>query len=142
MPFHPLSQDAEIYVYRQATSNSTGTLQTTIYDMNGFEGIMMISGRATTDADTSSKLFWQVGTASGSLSDTTGMVNITKTGLYFDLVRPIARYVQGNFKTTVSGADEQQIVVLRYGARSVPVTQPASTTGLVVYGPGTGTASG
>ena len=140
--FTPLSQNAEFYCYRQATSNSTGTLQTTVFDMAGFHALMLLSGRATTDADTSSRLFFQTGTSSGALSDVTGMQNITKTGLYLEINRPLKRFIQGNFKTTASGADEQQIWAIRYGANQVPVTQPASTTGKVLYSPGSGTASG
>ena len=142
MAHNPLSQRLEMTCYRQATTNSTGTLQTTVFDMTGYEGLLLLSGRATTDADTSSKLFIQDGTASDAMSDTTGMQNITKTGLYLDVVRPVKRFVQGNFKTTASGADVQQIWALRYGARTQPTTQPASTTGKVLYSPGSGTASG
>ena len=142
MPFKPFAENNEITFYRQATSNTTGTLQTTEPDMSHWEGLCLLSGRQTTDADTSSKLFVQTGTASGALSDTTGMVNLTKTGLYLDTVRPVKQFVQGNFKTTASGPDEQQLIAIRYGARSLPVTQPASTTGLIVYSPGSGTASG
>ncbi len=138
----PLSQQVEYYNYKQATSNSTGTLQTTVFDMTGFESLVLLSGRATTDADTSSRLFFQTGSASDALSDTTGMVNILKTGLYFEHFRPRKRFVQGNFKTTASGADIQQIWAIKFGARNQPTTQPASTTGLIVYSPGSGTASG
>ena len=132
----------ELTCYRQSTSNSTGTLQTTVFDMTGFEGIVLLSGRATTDADSSSKLFFQTGTASDSLSDTTGQQAISKTGIYLECVRPVKRYLQGNFKTTASGADVQQIWAIRYGPRVLPTTQPASTTGLIVYSPGSGTATG
>lgn len=138
----PLTQQGQLFCYRQSTTNSTGTLQTTVYDMTGWESITLLSGRATTDADTSSKLFFQTGTASDSLSDVTGQQAISKTGLYLEMVRPLKRFVQGNFKTTASGADVQQIWAILSGGKNLPSTQPASTTGKVLYSPGSGTASG
>lgn len=138
----PLTQNAQFHNYKQSVTNSTGTLQTSVFDMTNWESITLLSGRATTDADTSSKLFFQTGTASNSLSDVTGQVAISKTGLYLEMVRPKKQFVQGNFKTTASGADIQQVWAILSGARELPSTQPASTTGLVVYSPGSGTASG
>lgn len=140
----PFTQNAEITVYRQSVTNSTGTLETSSFDMTGWESITMISGRATTDADTSSKLFFKTSTASatGGMSETTGFQSISKTGLYLECVRPVKPFIQGAFKTTVSGADVQQIVVIRTGAKNLPATQPASTTGKVIYSPGSGTSTG
>ena len=137
----PLMQQVRFYGYKQATTNSTGTLQTTVYDMTGWETIVLLAGRQTTDADTSSKLFFQTGTASDSLSGGTGQQRIALTNIYLEMFRPLKRFVQGNFKTTASGVDTQDLKVLLAGAKNLPATQPASTTGLILYSPGSGTAS-
>src|SRR3990167_7012643 len=123
----PLMQQVRFHGYKQATTNSTGTLQTTVYDMTGWETIVLLAGRQTTDADTSSKLFFQTGTASDSLSDVTGQQRIALTNIYLEMFRPLKRFVQGNFKTTASGVDTQDLKVLLAGAKNLPATQPAST---------------
>lgn len=138
----PLMQQVRYYGYKQTVTNSTGTLQTTVYDMTGFESITLLSGRQTTDADTSSKLFFQTGTASDSLSDVTGQQSIALTNIFLEMVRPQKRFVQGNFKTTASGVDTQFLIALLSGKKNLPATQPASTTGKILYSPGSGTASG
>ena len=138
----PLMQNVAFYGYKQATTNSTGTLQSTVYDMTGWEGIVALAGRQTTDADTSSKLFFQTGTASGALSDVTGQQRIALTNIFLEMYRPQKQFVQVNFKTTASGADTQDLKVLLYGKKNIPTTQPASTTGKILYSPGSGTASG
>ena len=138
----PLMQNVRFYGYKQATTNSTATLQSTVFDMTGFESIVLLSGRQTTDADTSSKLFFQTGTASDSLSDVTGQQRIALTNIFLEMVRPQKRFVQGNFKTTASGIDTQFLEVLLVGAKNLPATQPASTTGTILYSPGSGTATG
>ena len=137
----PLSQDMETYGYFQASSGSTAVLQTTVFDMTGFEGLMLIGYRNATLAETSGGLFVQTGTASGTLSDTTGIQNLAQTCIYLDNHRPDKRFVQGNFRATASG-EQRTLIALRYGARSLPTTQPASTTGKVLYTPGSGTATG
>ena len=138
---YPLMQQVRFYGYKQTVTNSTGTLQSTVFDMTGFESIVLLSGRQTTDADTSSKLFFQTGTASDALSDVTGQQRIALTNIFLEMHRPLKRFVQGNFKTTVSGVDTQDLKVLLWGARNLAATQPASTTGLILYSPGSGTAS-
>lgn len=137
----PLMQQIRYYGYKQTVTNSTATLQTTVYDMTGFESITLLAGRQTTDADTSSKLFFQTGTASDSLGDVTGQQSIALTNIYLEMVRPGKRFVQGNFKTTASGVDTQQLIALLSGAKNLPTTQPASTTGKILYSPTSGNAS-
>ena len=140
----PLSQNTEITLYKHAASNTTTVLQTTVFDMTGFEGIMLLAaGHTATYADTTSKLSFTVGTASDSLSQTTGMVNIGKSALYMECIRPVGRFLQGNYLVTASGVDViNTLWAIRYGAKNAPTTQPASTTGKIMYSPGTGTASG
>lgn len=141
----PFAQDFEVTYYPLVTT-TTGAQNTTVFDMNGFEGVILIGGRGTTEANTSGGLSFSVGSASasGGLSQTTGIQVLNKTSIYLDLYRPDARFVQGNFLTSVTttGANGPGMVAIRYGPRALPTTQPASTTGKILYSPVTGTATG
>lgn len=142
---HEFIKDNEVYFYRQTVSNSTVALQSSVFDMTGFEGAIALSGRGTTAAESSGGLSALTGTASasGGLSQTTGIVNLTKTGIYMEQYRPGKQFLQFSFLVTGTGqVDVQEITVIRYGARAVPTTQPASTTGTIYYTPGSGTATG
>ena len=138
------SKDHTINTYPMAVS--TTTLQnSTVFDMTGYEGIIAIGGGGTTEANTSGGLSWSVGSASGSLSQTTGIQNLSLKTIYLDHFRPAYQFVRANWLTSVTttgAAISPLVTVIRYGARTKPVTQDASTTGKVVYTPGTGTATG
>lgn len=140
----PISQQTEITLYSHAASNTTTVLQTTVFDMTGYEGIMLLAaGPTATLAAATNGLYFTVGTASDSLSQTTGIVAPSKSALYMECIRPIGRFIQGNFLVSASGIDViNTLWAIRYGAKNQPTTQPASTTGEVVYSPVTGTASG
>ena len=90
---------------RTAEIHATGATETSaaingeIIDMasGGWTGVLIIGHQSATQAD--GQLICQVGTASGSLSDTTGV--ITGAGgrnLYLDINKPVARFVRGVFE--------------------------------------------
>lgn len=130
-------------IYGTGTSLSSAALNGDIIDFasnGGFNSALGIARLSASAAD--AQLIFQAGSASDSLSDTTGNVLGTKTTLYLDVLRPVHRF--GRFvleagSATISWVD---VVTIPYNARKLPTSMPASTTGQAVYSPGTGTASG
>lgn len=125
------------------TTGTSAALNGDIIDFasnGGWESALGIAIQSASQAD--AQLIFQSGTASGSLSDTTGNVLGTKATMYLDVQRPPHRF--GRFVVEAGSATIafETLVTQVYGARSMPTTQPASTTGESVYSPGTGTASG
>ena len=124
-------------------TGTTGNLNGDIIDMasnGGFESLLVVAGASVTS--TAQHLKLQVGTASDSLSDATGDIQHTVQGLYLDVYRPILRFARGVFTASGASSPGRAIVSIAYGARSQPTTQPAGTTGIRLYSPGTGTATG
>lgn len=125
------------------TTGTSAALNSDIIDMasnGGFENVMFIAHQSASQAD--AQLIAQVGTASDSLSDATGNVLGTKSTLYLDMKRPIHRFVRGVLEAGSATIAYETLTAIAYGARKLPTTQPASTTGLAVASPGSGTASG
>jgi hypothetical protein len=138
---HELSKYTQISAV--GTTGTSGALNGDIIDMasnGGFESLMGIAYLSASGAD--AQLICQTGSASDSLSDTTGNVMGTKTALYLDVYRPIKRFNRFVLEPGSATIAAETLVTLAYGARKLPTTQPASTTGLAVYSPGSGTASG
>ena len=133
-----ISQGMQIYGY--GTTGTSGAINSDVFDMTGFEAITILGFTAATNASAWLKL--QMGTASGSLSDATGDVPATKKTLYLEVNRPTQQFMKATFKGATTTGAYRTMMVLLHGARNRPVTQPASTTGLRVYSPGTGTATG
>ena len=127
------------------TTGTSAALVTDIIDMasnGGFESVLFIGYQAASGSASNTGLKVQVGTASGSLSDTTGDIPGTKTTLYADVYRPVARFVRASLGAGSATVAYRTLTAMPYGARSLPTTHPASTTGFAVYTPGTGTATG
>ena len=125
------------------TTGTSAALNGDIIDMasnGGFESILFIGHQSVSQADAA--LVMQQGTASGSLSDATGDVPGLLTTLYLDAYRPTQRFVRGVFRPGSATCAFRSLITIPYGARSLPTTHPASSTGLRVYSPGTGTATG
>lgn len=125
------------------TTGTSAALSGDIIDMasnGGFESVLFIAHQSASQAD--AQLICQTGTASDALSDTTGNVLGTKATLYLDVYRPNKRFVRGILEAGSATIAFESLVTIPYGARSLPTTQPASTTGQSVYSPGSGTASG
>lgn len=127
-------------------SGTTSPQETSVLDMLGFESVMLIA--LTTVTSTAQQLSFQTGTASttgaGNFSEVVGDTSHTATGgLGLDMYRPTKRFVQGRMTASGASAPARGIVAIRYGARSMAVTQ--DTSGLVMtqlYSPGSGTATG
>jgi hypothetical protein len=83
----------------------------------------------------------EMGTATDAMSDATGDVLLSQTGLYLDVYRPAKRYVRGVSISTASGKS-RVLTTIQYNPRVTPTTHNASTTGLRLYSPGSGTATG
>lgn len=132
------------FITGQAASGGAGNVaKTRVIDMAGFESVMFLAVASATNA--SNRLAFRSGTASasGGLSDATGDVEHVTTGaMYLDVFRPTKRYVQGRYSASGATSPHVGIIGIAYGARSVPTTQPAETTGTRLYSPGSGTASG
>ena len=125
------------------TTGTSADLNSNIIDFasnGGFEKARAIGFQSVSNASTLLK--FQVGTASGALSDTTGDVpGLTKT-LYMEVDRPIQRFGRFVFKGATTTGAFRSLITEAYGARVQPTTQPASTTGGYFQSPGTGTATG
>lgn len=129
------------------TTGTSASLQGDIIDMasnGGFESVMFI-GQLSASANataTGTYLKVSVGTASDSLTDSTGDVRGTKKTLYLDVYRPKHRFVRGTLMQGSATIAYETLHTIAYGARRTPTTQPASTTGIALQSPGTGTATG
>ena len=140
-----LSREAQIFGDRSTATNATGRLTGTIVDLASqggpYESVLFIADYAATNAGTDSYLSAQFGTASDAFSDVTGEVRISLNTLYLDIQKVPKRFARGVLISTVSG-ETKALITIPYNPRSEPSTQPAGTTGLRVYSPVSGTATG
>ena len=123
---------------RSSATNSSANLNGDVLDMSGFQGVCFIGVRDSTDAAAS--IWMQQGTASGSLTDTSGRVTQTQKAIYLDVFQPTMQYVRGVYQATTTGKS-RTLLSIQYGAKVQPTTQPASTTGSRAYSPATSTAT-
>jgi hypothetical protein len=126
----------------EGTTGTSGTLSGEIIDFasnGGAESALGIAWRSASQAD--AVLCYQAGSASDALSDTTGDVS-GKSCLYLDVYRPHQRY--GRFQVRAGSATIAAVSLVThvYGARKVPTTQPASSTGARITLTVSGTATG
>ena len=123
------------------TTLTSAALNGDIIDMANFENIAVFGVQAATNGTAWVKL--QTGTATDAMSDTTGDVG-DKTGLFIEQHRPNKRYARGVFKAGTTTSAYRTLYTMVYGGRAAPATAQdnASTTGLRVYTPGSGTATG
>ena len=137
-----LSRRAEIS--GQAVSGGAAVMaKTPVIDMANFESVMFAAVASATNSSNRLAFRMSTASASGGMSDATGEVSHTATGvLVLDVYRPIKRFVQGRY--TASGATSPHVglVGIAYGAKSMPTTQPTGTIVTRLYSPGSGTASG
>jgi len=125
------------------TTGTSAALNGDIIDFasnGGYESALGIAVQSASQAD--AQLIFQSGTASDSLTDTTGNVLGSKTTLYLDVFKPPHRFGRFVLEPGSATIAYETLQTFAYGARKQPTTQPASTTGQSVYSPGTGTASG
>lgn len=138
---HELSRDVRITGNRSTATNATGRLNGDIVDMDGFEGVLFIADYAATNAGADSYLAVQTGTATDAMSDTTGEQRLAVNTVFVDHIRAGKRFARGVLISTASG-ETKALLTIQYGARALPTTNPAGTTGIRVYSPGSGTATG
>jgi hypothetical protein len=126
-----------------ASSGVTGNVKTPVFDTYGFESIMFMAVASATNSSNRLAFRMSTASASGGMSDATGQVSHTSTGvLVLDVHRPTKRYVQGRYSASGATSPAVGLIGVMYGARSQPTTQPAETTVTRLYSPGSGTASG
>ena len=126
-----------------ASSGITGLVKTPVFDMSGFESIMFMAVASATNSSNRLAMRMSTASASGGMTDATGQVSHTVTGvLVLDVYRPTKRFVQGRYTASGATSPAVGIVGVAYGARSEPTTQPAATLVTRLYSPGSGTASG
>ena len=116
-------------------------------DMSGYEGVIFIlpitdsvdTGVATltieqntADSDTGmAALSGAVATATSAAND-----DLNNTLLIVEVYRPLERYVQGVVTSATANIAYGSMVAIQYGARYVPITQPASVkASTLVAGP-------
>lgn len=127
------------------TTGTGSALNGNIVDMasnGGFESVLFIGHQAASGSASNLGLKMQVGSASGSLSDATGDVPGTLTTLYLDVHKPAHRFVRGVMAAGSATVSYRTLTTIPYGARTLPTSHPASTTGARMYSPGSGTATG
>jgi hypothetical protein len=127
------------------TTGTSAALSGDIIDLasnGGFHNVLLIGYQSASGSASHRGLNLEVGTASGSLSEATGDVPGTKTTLYLDAQNVPYRYVRGVFEAGTATVAYRSLVTIPYGARSLPTSHPASSTGVRTYSPGSGTATG
>lgn len=131
----------EVKITAEAPSvSSTTTIDSSAYDMAGFDGIMFVVRVGTTAANNDIRLR-QSSATGGTYADLTGtkVVAGTNNQLMVDLFRPGKQFikcqVQRGTATTIDA-----LVALQYKGRTGPVTQPATSSAERWITPAEGTA--
>ena len=133
----------QAYITGVAASGAAGNVKTPVIDMAGFESIAFMAVASATNSSNRLAFRMSTASASGGMSDATGQVSHTTTGvLVLDVYRPTKRYVQGRYSASGATSPAVGLIGIAYGARSLPTTQPAETAVTRLYSPGSGTASG
>lgn len=128
-----------------ASSGTTSPLNTSVLDMDGFEGVLFMAFATATSTAQHLKVMMGTASATNTHSDATGRVEHSVFGLYLDVFRPIKRYVQGSFTASGASSPARSVVAIRYGTRSGPTSNASgdiSTGSLALASPGSGTATG
>lgn len=133
----------QAYITGVASSGITGNVKTPVFDMAGFESIAFMAVASATNSSNRLAFRMSTASASGGMTDATGQVSHTATGvLVLDVYRPTKRYIQGRYSASGATSPAVGLIGIAYGARSLPTTQPAETVVTRLYSPGSGTASG
>ncbi|MCC6192267.1 MAG: hypothetical protein IT318_24815 [Anaerolineales bacterium] len=101
-----------------------------VFDMAGFEGVLMIFKMAAIAAGAVTSIKAQQGQAS-NLSDAADLAGTAQTVaddddnqiFIIDLYRPTERYVRGVVDKDAVNATAETLTYIGYGARELPVTQ-------------------
>ena len=138
----PGNLSPNITVLSTGTTGTSGNLKGQVIDTKDIEGVIILGFTPTTNASTWIKIRMATDSATGNMSDATGEVLATLRTLYLDVHRPAKRFVQGVFKGATTTGSYRTLTTITYGHRNLPTTYDASATGLRVYSPGSGTATG
>lgn len=140
-----LLTDCKLDKVADSTTTATSTVNSSIIDMQGYEGVIFITNIVTANAGNFLKA--QQGAAS-NMSDAADLAgsrvdsNASDEMVALCIHKPVERYVRASVvragATTVLG----EIYALRYGARTVPKDNSLTGTGQakVVVSPAEGTA--
>lgn len=123
------------------TATGTSTIDTTSYDMAGYEEITFIVRLGTPNANNNIRAQQDTVQAMGSAADLTGTL-VTGSSLnpnYLNVRRPKEQFVRCRI-TRAASTTIDSVVVVRSGARNRPVTQPATAAYEVWSEPAEGTA--
>jgi len=131
-----LTQEAVVTRVNNAAAVNTTSINTTILDMTGYEGVVFIASFGTvTDGTTGLKA--QDGADSG-LSDAADLAGTSVTGatsnkmILLEIVKPVKQYIRAVvLRGGSTGAVLDGVIAIQYRATAanLPTTQPASVAG-------------
>jgi len=128
-----LLKNATIGLAVAGTSGGSTSVNTAVFDMQGYEGILFVAFNGV--AGSSDWGIWaEMGTSSGLSSTSSTIagskVNSTSAGtdiaMVLDIYRPQHRYVKANVDQQSSG-DIGGVIAIQYGARKFPISQSTGT---------------
>ena len=134
-----ISQNNKILAY--TASGATTPLESSVIDMLQWESAIAIGAATSPSTAQGMKLLMSTASASGGMSEATGNASAIYQSMYLEVVRPIKRYIQFQWTASGTSSPARGLTVLLNGGWSLPVTQDATTTGKVLYSPGSGTAT-
>lgn len=129
-PVGHLLEEANITKLNDATTAGLTTINSTVVDMAGFDGVVFLTNSGTIDATGTAAVKVQQDIAVGM----GGAADLAGTGQAFvdtddnksvavDVKRPLERYVRLVITRATANSDWGPIWALQYRARQVPVTQ-------------------
>ena len=133
------SREARFFGFTAGTTGAAATVSGPEIDMSIYTRAYAAAYIEVTA--TGSRLTCLVGSATGSMSETTGVVEGSQGSLYMDIRQPVQRYLKFRINTTGAAANAV-LGTWAYGARTKPTTNTTAVVGSQFYSPGTGTATG
>lgn len=141
-----LLKQVKISVNNFTSASATTDVETAIYDMQGFDGIVAMTHFATTGSGTvgsasGNGLFARISTASSSGTEQASgsFIPGVTTAQALEIHRPTQRYVQFGLKRSGAGTKAGSIFVLQYAAGRLPTTNATTITTKILATPATGT---
>jgi len=122
------------------TATGTSTITSAAYDMAGFTGVAAFVRLGTPAANNDIRV-QQATTSGGSYNDLAGtkVTHATNNQLMVDVYKPQKQFIKISVARGTSTTIDA-LVVVQYGARNRPVTQPAASTSEQWVAPAEGTA--
>ncbi len=140
VPLQSLLSDVKIDIGLTAVAAGTSDQNTAVFDMQGYESIAAIAlvGDGTSTATVSLDCYENTAnsTSGGTAISGSTTATLTSTGsntddklLVSERIRPTKRYVFFTLNRGVANHVINGIIVLRYGANNVPLTQSTDIIG-------------